>query len=46
MKKVGQFTEYIMRNIFLEKRCTKCDEKPSAGPLKKAKLSTCLNQQS
>ena len=32
-KKVTQLLEYNMRNIFLEKSCTKCDRKTIPRPL-------------
>ena len=36
--KFGQFTEYNMRNIFLEKSFTKCGRKPIPRPF--SKIST------
>ena len=40
-----QLLEYNMRNIFLEKSCTKCDGKTITGLFsKKSKLSLALNQ--
>ena len=46
--KFGQLIEYNMRNIFLEKSCTKYDgETSSTRPfLKKSNLSIYLDQQS
>ena len=45
--KFGQFVEYNMRNNFLEKSCTKIDEKARAIPfLKKSKLNISLDQHS
>ena len=45
--KFGQVIEYSMRNIFLEKSCTKCDGETSPRPFfEKAKLSISLDQQS
>ena len=45
--KFGQVIEYSMRNIFLEKSCTKCDVETSPRPFfEKAKLSISLDQQS
>ena len=43
--KFGQFTECNMRNIFLEKLCTKCDVKTIPRPFsKKLKLSLSMDQ--
>ena len=33
MFKLGQLIEYYLRNVFIEKLCTKCVEQPSSGPL-------------
>ena len=45
--KVGQLIEYNMRDIFLGKSYTKCDEKTSPRPFsEKPKLSISLGQQS
>ena len=45
--KYGQLIEYNMRNILLEKSCTKYGGETSLGPLfKKSKLSIPLDQQS
>ena len=45
--KFGQLIEYNMRNIFLEKSYTKCDEAASTRSLyKKSKFSMYLDQQS
>ena len=44
--KLGQLTEYNMRNIFVEKSCTKCAGETIPRPLsKKSKLSISLDQQ-
>ena len=43
--KFGQFIEYNMRNIFLEKSCTKCAGETIPRTLsKKSKLSISLDQ--
>ena len=43
--KFGQFIEYNMRNIFLEKSCTECDgETSSRSSPEKLKLSISLDQ--
>ena len=45
--KLGQLIEYNMRNLFLEKSCTKCTVETSPRPFfKKSKLSICLDQHS
>ena len=45
--KFGQLIECNMRNIFLEKLYTKCDEETRPRPLsEKLKLSISLDQQS
>ena len=45
MKKVGQSTEYNMRNIFIEKPYTKHDGQTIPRPFsKKSKLSKSLDQ--
>ena len=44
-KKFGQFIEYNMRNIFLEKSYTKCGGETSPRPFsEKLKLSISLDQ--
>ena len=44
--KFGQLIEYKMRNIFVEKSCTKCSGETIHRPLsKKSKLSISLDQQ-
>ena len=41
----GQLIEHKMRNIFLEKSCTKCGGKTSTKPFyKESKLSISLDQ--
>ena len=43
--KFGQLKEYNLRNIFLEKSCTKCGGETSARPFSgKLKLSISLDQ--
>ena len=43
--KLGQLIEYKMRNIFLEKRYTKCTEETASRTFsKKSKLSMSLDQ--
>ena len=43
--KYGQLTECNMRNIFLEKSCTKCGKETSPRPFsEKLKLSISLDQ--
>ena len=43
--KFGQLIEYNMRNIFLEKPCTKCGGETLTKPfLKKSKMSISLEQ--
>ena len=43
--KFGQLIEYNMRNIFVEKACTKCAGETTPRPLsKKWKLSISLDQ--
>ena len=43
--KFGQLTECNMRNIFLEKSYTKCDEETSSGLFsEKLKLSISLDE--
>ena len=43
--KIGQFIEYNMRNIFLDKSCTKCAGETIPRPFsKKSKLSISLDQ--
>ena len=43
--KYGQLTECNMRNIFLEKSCTKCDKETSPRTFsEKLKLSISLHQ--
>ena len=43
--KFGQFIEYNMTNIFLEKSCTECDGETSPRPSpEKLKLSISLDQ--
>ena len=43
--KFGQLIECAMRNIFLEKSCTKCGRDASLGPYyKKSKLNISLDQ--
>ena len=43
--KFGQFIEYNMRNIFLERLCSKCGEETIPSPAsKKSKLSISLDQ--
>ena len=45
--KLSQLREYNMKNIFLEKPYTKCDEETSPRPFsEKLKLSISLDQQS
>ena len=45
--KFGQLIEYNIRNIFVEKSYTKCDEETIPRPFsKKSKLSLSLDQQS
>ena len=45
MVKFGQLIEYNMRNIFLEKRCTKCGGEIISRPFsKKSNLSISLDQ--
>ena len=45
--KFGQLIECNMRNIFLEKSCTKCGGETSPRPFsEKLKLSISLDQQS
>ena len=44
--KFGQLIGYKMRNIFVEKSCTKCSGETIRRPLsKKSKLSISLDQQ-
>ena len=44
--KFGQLIEYHIKNIFIEKSCTKCGGESSARPFhKKTKLSISLDQQ-
>ena len=44
---LGQLIKYKMRNIFLEKPCTKCHREASPRPFyKKSKLSISLDHQS
>ena len=33
MFKLDQLIEYYLRNVFIEKLCTKCVQKPSSRPL-------------
>ena len=33
MFKLGQLVEYYLRNVFIEKLCTKCVQQPSSRPL-------------
>ena len=43
--KIGQLIEYYMRNIFLEKSCTKCGRETIPRPFsKKIKLSRSFDE--
>ena len=45
--KLGQLIEYNMKNVFLQKSCTKWDGKTITSPFsKKSKLSLSLDQKS
>ena len=45
--KFSQLRQYSMKNISLEKQCTKCDEKTRPRPFsEELKLSISLDQQS